>query len=194
MRADPRFDDEAVFGDDLGGVLKHCVHLQSSALDGLMARIGRETSVPGFASELMVEGLSLSMLIEAVRLLRSLRAQCAHKGGLAGWRPKRLKERIHGDGPPASPAELATLCGLSRRHLIRAFREQTGETIGAYAQRVAMARAQHLLRDTRQPVKAVAVTLGFSSPAAFATAFRRSFGLSPKAFRARQSPPFTPRD
>jgi AraC family transcriptional regulator len=173
-----------MFGGELASVLRHCLHLQSTALTELMMRIGRETSEPGFASDLMLEGLGLNLFVETARLLRCLRAERAYKGGLCAWRMKVIEDRVRSCAPQATLSELATLCGLSRRHLIRAFREETGQTIGAYVQRLTIERAKRLLHETDQPIKVVAANLGFGSAAAFATAFRRACGQRPREFRA----------
>jgi AraC family transcriptional regulator len=50
-------------------------------------------------------------------------------------------------------------------------------------QQVTIERAQRLLAETDDSIKVVAAKLGFSSSAAFATAFRRSCGVSPRQFR-----------
>ena len=184
LRARALFDDEPEFGQSLAPVLRHCLHLQSKILRNLMSRIADELSQPGFASELIVEGLALTSLVEAARLLRTLKADSAHKGGLCAWRMKVIKERaLSGDQQPTLN-ELAGLCGLSRRHLVRAFREETGQTIGEFVQNLMMERARTLLRESRQSIKAVAANSGFTNAAAFAAAFRRVIGQSPRSFRA----------
>jgi AraC family transcriptional regulator len=78
---------------------------------------------------------------------------------------------------------LARLCGLSRRQLVRAFRAETGQTIGGYIQASVIARAKRLLQDTNAPVSEIAAEVGFTNPAAFSTAFRRACGSSPRDYR-----------
>lgn len=185
LRTRPLLEEEHSLGVDLAPVLQHCLHLRSNALDELMLRIGRETSEPGFASELMLEGLGLSLFVEAARLLRTLQLERSHKGGLSAWRLRLIEDRVRSNGPQATLTELAKLCGLSRRHLIRAFREQTGQTLGTFVQRWNMQRAKTLLRETDRPVKLIAGELGFASQSSFATAFRRSCGQTPRQFRAK---------
>jgi AraC-like DNA-binding protein len=58
-----------------------------------------------------------------------------------------------------------------------------GQTIGKFVQQIMIERARLLLSESDDPIKTVAAKLGFSSPTAFATAFRRSCGLSPQQFR-----------
>ena len=183
FRAPAQFDDDPTFGEDLEPVLRNCVHLQGRTVIDLMIRIGRETREPGIASELILEGLGLTLLGETARLLHGFQSGRAYKGGLATWRLKLIEERIRDEGSRSTIVELATLCGISRRHLIRAFRQQTGQTIGSFVQQITIERARRLLGDSDDPIKVVAAKLGFSNSAAFATAFRRSCGVSPRQFR-----------
>jgi AraC family transcriptional regulator len=187
FRAPAQFDDDPIFGEELEPVLRNCLHLQGSTVIDLMMRIGRETREPGIASEMILEGLGLTLLGEITRLLHGFQSGRAHKGGLATWRLKLIEERVRNEGSQSTITELAILCGLSRRHLIRAFRQQTGQTIGSFVQQITIERAQKLLAETDDPIKIVAAKMGFSSSAAFATAFRRSCGISPREFRTHPS-------
>jgi AraC family transcriptional regulator len=184
LRARAPSDDELEFGGNLAPVLRHCMHLQSNVLRELLSRIGREICQPGFASELLLEGLGITLLAETARLLRTLRTDSVRKGGLSAWRMKIIEDRVRCGGPHPTLSELAGLCGLSRRHLVRTFREETGQTIGSFVQHLIMERAKALLSETEQPIKVVAANLGFANPAAFATAFRRASGQRPRDFRA----------
>jgi AraC family transcriptional regulator len=186
LRAPAQFEDDPFFGEELEPVLRNCVHLQGSTVIDLMIRIGRETREPGIASEVILEGLGLTLLGETARLLHGLRSERAYKGGLATWRLKLIEERIRNEGSQSTLTELATLCGMSRRHLMRAFRQQTGQTIGSFVQQITVERARQLLAETDDSIKVVAAKLGFSSSAAFATAFRRSCGVSPRQFRTHR--------
>jgi AraC family transcriptional regulator len=184
LLARPLFDDEPEFGQSLAPVLRQCMNLQSQILRELISRIACELRQPGFASKLIVEGLGLTLLVEAARLLRTLNAGSAHKGGLSAWRVKIIEDRVRSGVQQPTLAELAGLCGLSRRHLVRAFRQETGQSIGAFVQNSMMERARTLLRESRQPIKTVAANSGFTNPAAFSVAFRRASGQTPRSFRA----------
>lgn len=186
LRSPSQFGDELIFGDDIEPVLRNCVHLQGRPVVDIMLRIGRETQQPGIASELILEGLGLSLLGETARLLHDFRNNPTFKGGLATWRLRLIEERIREGESQATIAELATLCGISRRHLIRAFRQQTGQTIGGFVQQITIDRARQQLAETGDSIKVVAAKLGYASSAAFATAFRRSCGVSPTQFRSNR--------
>lgn len=172
------------FGPSLASVLDNCFRLESAPVLAGLTRILREVAQPSFASELLLEGLSLTVLVETARLLHRLRERQFHKGGLSPRRLRTIEERVRDGGRATSIAELAELCQLSRRHLIRAFRAETGETIGGFVQRLTAERAKSLLRGTDKPVSAIAAELGFATGAAFSAAFRRTTGQSPRDFRS----------
>jgi AraC-like DNA-binding protein len=80
--------------------------------------------------------------------------------------------------------EIARAAGASPFHLCRAFRTVTGHTLHASRDRL---RLQHALErlDASQDLSALALELGYSSHSHFTAAFRRLFGVTPSAARAR---------
>jgi AraC family transcriptional regulator len=174
--------DEALHDAIVRG-LEDCVSLEAAGARDLLLRIAREVAEPGFASQLLLEGLSLSLLVETARALRGTRGRAIRKGGLAPAALRTIRDRAVAGPQPPSLAELAALCRLSRRQLVRAFRAETGETIGAFVRAVTIDRAKRMLADTDMPIGDVAAALGFARPSAFATAFRRSCGRTPREFR-----------
>lgn len=84
-------------------------------------------------------------------------------------------------------AELASAVGTNTKRLNEAFRKCVGVTVFEYLREERMKEACNLLIDTELEIQAVAVALGFSSGANFATAFKDRFGLSPREFRAGRS-------
>lgn len=186
VRAQAMADEEEAFGPALVPVLAHCMRLDTDALRQLMARIGQEVTAPGLASDLILEGLSLTLLAETARFLQGVRQGRLHKGGLSPQRLNMIEARIREGDRSTSIAELAALCHLSPRQLIRAFRAETGETIGAFVQRITMERAKAELAQSSKPIGVIAAELGFTSSAAFSTAFRRASGQYPREYRAGQ--------
>ena len=81
----------------------------------------------------------------------------------------------------ASLDEMAADAGMSRRTFTRLFRAQTGASFAAWRQQVCLQAA--IARLTQgQSVTRVALDLGYASPSAFASAFRRVLGATPSAY------------
>lgn len=79
--------------------------------------------------------------------------------------------------------ELARAAGLSRGHLARIFAQQVGLGPVSAVDLVRLARAATLLRRSNLPVAAVAQACGFVNPFHFSHRFRRTYGVSPRAYR-----------
>ncbi len=80
---------------------------------------------------------------------------------------------------------MAALVHRSPFDLHRRFRGVIGETPRSYVSRVRLARAAADLLSTDRLVSVVAFDHGFASHEVFTRAFTRSFGVSPRAYRAR---------
>ena len=96
--------------------------------------------------------------------------------------------RDHIDRHAAAPltlSDLAKLGGMSRFHLVRAFRAVYGETPIRYLSRRRIAMAQDLLRHANLTVTEVCMAVGFSSPGSFSTRFTELVGESPAAYQRR---------
>jgi AraC-like DNA-binding protein len=72
--------------------------------------------------------------------------------------------------------------GLSRRAFTRAFRRETGISFSAWRQQACLLAALPRLA-AGDPVTAIAIDLGYDSPAAFATMFRRLAGIAPSRYQ-----------
>lgn len=83
---------------------------------------------------------------------------------------------------------VARRVATSRRQLQRAFAEIGGTSFREYLTRVRMQHAAELLRDGSQPVREVALHVGYRQPAQFAKAFRRHHGAPPSSFRREHEP------
>jgi len=77
---------------------------------------------------------------------------------------------------------------VSRATLARRFGQLVGEPPLAYLTRWRMDLAARRLRETRDPVKAIARDLGYTSEFAFSRAFTRSRGEAPGRYRKRLRP------
>jgi AraC-like DNA-binding protein len=90
---------------------------------------------------------------------------------------------------PLEVAVLARAAHLSPAHFTREFRRAFGETPHQYLLTRRLERAAALLRNTDHSVADICVTVGLRSVGSFTTSFGRTFGLSPKAYRAAHPPP-----
>ncbi|MEU9575097.1 GlxA family transcriptional regulator [Streptomyces massasporeus] len=80
---------------------------------------------------------------------------------------------------------LATDLGVSSRHLARLFRQETGMTLGQYADAVRVEAAQVLLSSGTASVEEVSREAGFGSSETMRRVFQQTFGVSPTVYRAR---------
>jgi AraC-like DNA-binding protein len=71
---------------------------------------------------------------------------------------------------------------MGRRAFTRAFRRETGMSFGEWRQQACLLVALPRLA-AGQPVTAVALDLGYESPAAFSTMFKRLLGMAPSQYR-----------
>jgi AraC-type DNA-binding domain-containing proteins len=86
-----------------------------------------------------------------------------------------------------SVSELATVACLSPFHFARMFKRMTGKTPHGFVSSERFELARKLLGEQDIPLVAVAHRSGFSSQAAFSTAFKRAMGCTPGAYRRRLS-------
>lgn len=150
-----------------------------------LRRLVKEAVQPGMGSPLAVDALATLLAVDIQRWLEGFDRTPDHKiGGLSPSRMRKIHDRILAE-ELAIPTliELADHINLSPRHLARAFREETGKTIGEYVSVAARGRAHKLLRTTDLTIAAIAKRVGFSSPASFSYAFRRDTGLRPSDVR-----------
>jgi len=168
--------------------LAACMDVRGEPIRTGLKRLAGEAQAPGFASDLLVEGLGLTVMAEIARYLHQARAPSpAIRGGLPPWQLRLIADAVESlpDAPP-SLTDLAALCGISTRHLMRAFKQSTGQTITAYAEAARLRHATRLLCETDLPLADIARQLGFAAPSGFSHAFRRAIGEPPSAFRRRQ--------
>ncbi|MGF6771637.1 AraC family transcriptional regulator [Paraburkholderia sp. GAS199] len=101
-------------------------------------------------------------------------------------RVRRVTEFIRANlAADLSITELAAQAGLSSFHFARVFREAVGETPHQFVTRLRLEEAGRLLRTTRQTVLQIAIAVGFENASHFSVQFKRSFGVTPLAYRLR---------
>jgi AraC-like DNA-binding protein len=112
----------------------------------------------------------------------------AHSDPVVG----RALRMLHNN--PAHPWTVATLAaeiGVSRAALARRFTELVGEPPMTFLTGWRLALAADLLREPDATVGAVARQVGYGSPFALSTAFKRVRGISPQQHRRRRVPAVT---
>lgn len=92
----------------------------------------------------------------------------------------------HLDGDLGAAA-LATLAGVSRRHLARLFAEHLGESPARFVRRVRTEAAAHLLTSTSLPLPVVARRCGLGSAETLRASFADRYGLPPSRYRTVHS-------
>jgi len=181
--------DAAEVQELLHGKLDWSSHLEagldipSKTVSDLLRRLARELHTPGFATEAIAELILAQTVLELARCNHELGSR-ARASGLAAWRMRRIDERLAEVREPPTLSELAGHCRLSVRQLTRAFRAARGCSIADYLNRSRIETAKRLLaRD--EPIKSVALSMGFASASHFSRAFRRATGMTPSAFRTQ---------
>lgn len=93
--------------------------------------------------------------------------------------------RVLGKGRSINCAWPPARCGAitSRRAFTRRFRQLTGQSFQAWLLGERLAFSQRLLEVSALPIERIAALAGFGSPEAFRLHFRRSFAVSPSAWR-----------
>jgi AraC family transcriptional regulator len=166
--------------------LDSCLDVRDPRIVGALARMGDEAIRPGFASEILTEALGISVMVEFQRYLERTRAPAGlARGGLSQRQLRLIRDRVEAERASPTLETLADLVSVSRRHLSRAFKQSTGQTIHAYVEEVRLGKAMRLLGATDLMMKDIAYRLGFASACGFSVAFRRAAGETPIAFRRR---------
>lgn len=94
----------------------------------------------------------------------------------------------HNPAHPWTVALLARKLGVSRSTLARRFTSLVGESPMAHLTRWRLSLAADLLADPALTLEAIAHRVGYATPYALSTAFKRTRGLTPAQHRARLPP------
>jgi len=72
---------------------------------------------------------------------------------------------------------------LSPNHLGMIFKKATGKTVNEYLQEYRLARAEELLRTTKQRVASIAEQVGIPNTSYFGTLFKMAYGMTPGEYQ-----------
>jgi AraC-like DNA-binding protein len=100
-----------------------------------------------------------------------------------------LREIHNSPQAPWTVQRLSQVAGLSRTAFTRRFTQSAGKPPIAYLTGWRLLTGARLLRQSDAPLAAIARQVGYSSEFAFATAFRREFGIPPGRFRHHDHKP-----
>jgi AraC-like DNA-binding protein len=131
-----------------------------------------------------MRGAVLDLLLA---LVEAARAEPADPGDL---RLARLIETLRAHPERDYPLGLLTReAALSESRLNTRFKQLTGLPPYTFLLACRMRAAQRRLRETDEPITAIAQSLGFSSSQHFAMQFKREFGVTPSAWRSGKGLP-----
>lgn len=88
-------------------------------------------------------------------------------------------------GADITVAEMARRAGFSEAHFRKLFHELYHTSPKTFQAQARIEAAKARLQTSRKPVADIADRLGFESPAAFSTWFRKMTGMTPSAFRGQ---------
>jgi AraC family transcriptional regulator len=163
-----------------------CLGLRSPLIGLIFNRLAYEVNFSRANSRQVAEAFVGALTVEVARgIERSLGEKPA--GQFAAWQLHQIYTLVEDESLDGrlTVEQLAHRCGLSSRHLMRAFKASTGLTIHQYSSEVRMRRAMEMLKDGDLPLKVIAGRLGFNSPSAFSASFRQNVGCTPSEFRGR---------
>ena len=139
------------------------------------------------------ESLGTLLIHEVVRFtcgMPSIQPQL--RGGLAPWQQRLVTAYIEEHLNERIPiGTLAQLVRLSPYHFCRVFKQSLGTPPHRYQTKRRVEHAKVLLAKRAGSMTEIGLSVGFSSPNAFATAFRKATGIAPTDYRRSVAPPMT---
>lgn len=139
---------------------------------------------------LMMEARALELLCAAVRHLTEQSGASDDVSLRDRRRIDELRVIVAEEGEQShSLAQLCRMLGWNETQMIESFRKVTGTTISTYRHQLRMDEALRKLRTTDQSITNVAFDAGYTHSGNFATAFRRTFGFSPREARTGRTSP-----
>jgi len=141
----------------------------------------------GFGGLLRAEALLTLILSDTVATMQASQQPGTQKG-LSLEQVAKITDYIDTHLDHALNLEkLAALVHVSPFHFARVFKQTTGLSPHQFVIKHRIEKAKDLLENTNISIASIALDVGFSSQSHFSTAFKKSAGVPPKAFRTIRS-------
>ncbi|MBA4047098.1 MAG: hypothetical protein C0476_01005 [Sphingomonas sp.] len=146
-----------------------------------------EIESPGFASTLLIEGISRALAVRLLRIDPHSFISDADRIHLPAWKLRRVVDYIDVNlGADIRLSDLANIAGLSAFHFGRVFKRATGISPYHFVRQRRIERSCALLIDDKLDIAQLALSCGFSSQSHFTAAFTKSIGTSPARYRRQK--------
>jgi AraC-like DNA-binding protein len=163
----------------------HLPHIDDDPLHDAIGLLARELATPAPGQQTVLDRLLDVVLVHALRasFRQSPQAPRWYQAS-ADLRLNPALQAIHSDAAhPWTVSELGALSGLSRAAFARAFQHALGQAPMQYLTEWRMTLARDHLRSGDLNLAQIASRTGYTSPYAFAAAFRRQHGQPPGRWR-----------
>ncbi len=152
---------------------------QGAAFESLARKLYREFSNTDGASTLIIEGLMMEMLGEAVR-----HSPLKERRLPPPWL-QQAQELLHARFTEnLTLAEIARIVGVHPVHLAQTFHKTYECTVGDYVRKLRIEYARHELAASAKPIVDIALAAGFCDQSHFTRTFKLAVGSSPSQYRA----------
>lgn len=153
-------------------------------LQRLIRLLEAEIIAPGFASRLLVDGISRAIATLLVRLNPATIAVGAERIHLTSWKLQRVIDFIEANlDRDIGLDSLASVAELSPFHFSRVFKLATGVSPYHFVLEQRLKRSRRLLSDSNLGLAELALACGFANQSHFTAAFTKATGVSPGRFR-----------
>lgn len=155
---------------------RYVYHSGSGEISGLFHALEQSEKEGGFGSELLRRAIFLQLMVAVNRVVC---AECAVDAAAGDGKIVALLQYLNAHlTEPLGIDELAGRFYLSKYHMMRRFKQETGYTIHNYITEKRLLLAQQLLQHGRALTE-TAFSCGYQDYSTFSRAYKKRFGRSP---------------